>query len=113
MNRWKLPVAVLAAFSLLSLGAAAQSTQDNKPTSSDPAKPTAPVAADANQAAPAAQDTSAAADTDKQQTPAEKKRLKRPPRMPPRRRPGRTNPKTTIKSARIRMRLATAASATA
>ena len=73
MNRWKLPVAVLAAFSLLSLGAAAQSTQDNKPTSSDPAKPTAPAAADANQAAPAAQDTSAAADTDKQQTPAEKK----------------------------------------
>jgi hypothetical protein len=73
MNRWKLPVAVLAAFSLLSLGAAAQSTQDNKTSSSDPAKPTAPAAADANQAAPASQDSTAAADTDKQQTPAEKK----------------------------------------
>jgi predicted Zn-dependent protease len=73
MNRWKLPVAVLAAFSLLSLGAAAQTTQDNKPNPSDPAKPTAPAAADANQAAPASQDGTAAADTDKQQTPAEKK----------------------------------------
>jgi len=82
MNRWKLPVAVLAAFSLLSLGAAAQSTQD-KPTSSDPAKPTAP-AADPNQAAPASpatatqdgsapQSKDASADTDKPQTPAEKK----------------------------------------
>jgi hypothetical protein len=78
MNRWKLPVAVLAVFSLLSLGAAAQSTQDNKTNPSDPAKPTAPAAADANQAAPASQpkatqDNPAAADTDKPQTPAEKK----------------------------------------
>jgi beta-barrel assembly-enhancing protease len=78
MNRWNLPVAVLAAFSLLSLGAAAQSTQDNKPNPSDPAKPTAPAAADANQAAPAGQpnatqDNSAPADTEKAQTPAEKK----------------------------------------
>jgi len=78
MNRWNLPVAVLAAFSLLSLGAAAQSTQDNKPNPSDPAKPTAPAAADANQAAlagqpNATQDNSAPADTEKAQTPAEKK----------------------------------------
>jgi len=78
MNRWNLPVAVLAAFSLLSLGAAAQSTQDNKTNPSDPAKPTAPATADANQAAPAGQpnatqDNSAAADTEKAQTPAEKK----------------------------------------
>ena len=84
MNRWKLPVAVLAAFSLLSLGAAAQSTQDNQTTSSAPVKPTAPAAADANQAAPAnqpnatqdgsaTQNKDASADTDKPQTPAEKK----------------------------------------
>jgi hypothetical protein len=41
MNRWNLPVAALAAFSLLSLSAVAQSTQDNQSTSGDPAKPTA------------------------------------------------------------------------
>jgi len=78
MNRWKLPVAVLAAFSLLSLGAAAQSTQGNQTTASDPAKPPAPAAADGNQAASASQtaatqDNSATADTEKAQTPAEKK----------------------------------------
>jgi hypothetical protein len=93
MNRWKLPVAVLAAFSLLSLGAAAQSTQDNKPTSSDPAKPTAPVAADANQAAPAAQDTSAAADTDKQQTPAEKKAAEKAAKDAAKKKAGADKPK--------------------
>ena len=78
MNRWKLPVAVLAAFSLLSLGAAAQSTQGNQTTANDPAKPPAPAAADGNQAASASQtaatqDNSATADTEKAQTPAEKK----------------------------------------
>src|SRR5580692_9984171 len=67
MNRWKFPVAALAAFSLLSLNAVAQTTQDNKPPSGDPAKPTA---ADAQQT-PAAQD--APADTPKPQTDAEKK----------------------------------------
>jgi predicted Zn-dependent protease len=67
MTRWNLPVATLAAFSLLSLSALAQSTQDNK--SGDPAKPTA--TADPNQAA-AAQDNTAA-DTAKPQTDAEKK----------------------------------------
>ena len=88
MNRWKLPVAALAAFSLLSLNAVAQTTQDNKPPSGDPAKPAAadvqqtpagqnassdtakPAAADAQQT-PAAQD--APADTPKPQTAAEKK----------------------------------------
>jgi beta-barrel assembly-enhancing protease len=67
MNRWKLPVAVLAVSSLLSLGAAAQTTQDNKPDSSDPAKPTAPASA--------AQDNSATPtqDSQKPQTEAEKK----------------------------------------
>src|ERR1035438_509532 len=39
MNRWNLPVAILAAFSLLSLNAVAQNSQDNKSTSGDPAKP--------------------------------------------------------------------------
>jgi len=84
MNRWKLPVAILAAFSLLSLGAAAQSTQDNQTTSGAPAKPTAPASADANQAAPASQPNAtqdgsatqnkdASADSNKPQTPAEKK----------------------------------------
>ena len=46
MNRWTLPVATLAAFGVLSLNAAAQSSQDNKPAS-DPAKQTA--TADTNQ----------------------------------------------------------------
>jgi beta-barrel assembly-enhancing protease len=55
MTRCKLPVAALAAFSLLSLSVVAQTTQDNKTTSGDPAKPTAPAAADANQSAPASQ----------------------------------------------------------
>jgi predicted Zn-dependent protease len=67
MIRWNLPVATLAAFSLLSLSALAQSTQDNK--SGDPAKPAA--TADANQAAAAQDNTSA--DTAKPQTDAEKK----------------------------------------
>lgn len=74
MNRWKLPVAVLAAFGLLSLGAAAQSTQDNKPN------PGTPAAADANQNAPAAQDNSAQKDQ-KPQTPAEKKAAKEKARL--------------------------------
>jgi len=69
MNRWNFPVAALAVFSLLSLGAVAQTTQDNKPTSGDPAKPTAPAAADATQT-PATQDAPADA---KPQTDAEKK----------------------------------------
>jgi predicted Zn-dependent protease len=69
MNRRNLPVAALAAFSLLSLSAVAQTTQDNKPPSSDPAKATA-TAADTQQPA-AAQDSSA--DTAKPQTDAEKK----------------------------------------
>jgi Zn-dependent protease with chaperone function len=84
MNRWNLPVAALAAFSLLSLSAVAQTTQDNKTPSGDPAKVTAPAAADANQAAPASQtagtqdnsagqDKDASADTAKPQTEAEKK----------------------------------------
>jgi predicted Zn-dependent protease len=67
MNRWKLPVAALAAFSLLSLNAVAQSTQDNKPPSGDPAKPTATDA----QQTPAAQDASS--EPAKPQTDAEKK----------------------------------------
>jgi predicted Zn-dependent protease len=67
MNRWKLPVAALAAFSLLSLNAVAQTTQDNKPPSGDPAKPTATDA----QQAPAAQDASS--EPAKPQTDAEKK----------------------------------------
>jgi len=81
MNRWNLPVAALAAFSLLSLSAVAQSTQDNQSTSGDPAKPTAPAAA--SQTAPASQtaatpDSTAAqdnkdADANKPQTDAEKK----------------------------------------
>jgi hypothetical protein len=80
MNRWNLPVAALAAFSLLSLSAVAQSTQDNQTTSGDPAKPTAPAAA--NQTAPASQtaatpDSTAAQDGKdadaKPQTDAEKK----------------------------------------
>jgi Zn-dependent protease with chaperone function len=37
MNRWKLPVAVLAALGWLSLGAVAQSTQDNQSNSGTPA----------------------------------------------------------------------------
>jgi predicted Zn-dependent protease len=74
MNRWKLPVAALAACSLLSLGSIAQTTQDNKPASGDQAKPTAPAPADTTQAAPASQDNKdAAADTAKPMTPAEKK----------------------------------------
>jgi beta-barrel assembly-enhancing protease len=88
MTRCKLSVTVLAAFSLLSLNAVAQQTQDSKTGPSDPAKPAAPAAADANQAAPASQttatpaaapqDSSAAqdnkdADTSKPMTPAEKK----------------------------------------
>ena len=85
MNRWNLPVAALAAFSLLSLSAVAQTTQDNKTTSGDPAKPTASAAADTSQAAPASQtagtqdnsaaqdNKDAAADTTKPQTDAEKK----------------------------------------
>ena len=69
MNRWNLPVATLAAFSLLSLTAVAQTTQDNKSTSGDQAKQ--PVAtADANQTA-ASQDTST--DASKPMTDAEKK----------------------------------------
>ena len=60
MNRWNLPVAALAAFSLLSLGAFAQSTQDNKTASGDPAK-----------AAASGQD--ATADTTKPQTDTDKK----------------------------------------
>ena len=86
MNRWNLPVAILAAFSLLSLNAVAQNPQDNKTTSGDPAKPTA-TAVDANQTAgdqakpaadavqaPASQDNKdASADTAKPQTAAEKK----------------------------------------
>jgi hypothetical protein len=70
MNRWNFPVAALAVFSLLSLGAVAQTTQD-KSTTGDQAKPTAPAAADAAQT-PAAQDKDAAADA-KPQTDAEKK----------------------------------------
>src|SRR5579872_3799635 len=41
MNRWTLSVATLAAFGLLSLNAAAQSSQDNKPPAGDTAKQTA------------------------------------------------------------------------
>jgi hypothetical protein len=70
MNRWNIPVAALAVFSLLSLGAVAQTTQD-KPTTGDQAKAPAPAAADAAQT-PAAQDKDAAADA-KPQTDAEKK----------------------------------------
>jgi predicted Zn-dependent protease len=70
MNRWNIPVAALAVFSLLSLGAVAQTTQD-KPTTGDQDKATAPAAADAAQT-PAAQDKDAAADA-KPQTDAEKK----------------------------------------
>ena len=69
MNRWKLPVATLAAFSLLSLGAMAQTAQDNKSTSGDPAKQPA-TAAGANQST-ASQDTST--DASKPMTDAEKK----------------------------------------
>jgi hypothetical protein len=67
MNRWKLPVAVLAAFGLLSLNAAAQSMQDNKNNTG------APAAADANQSTPAAQDNQDTKDAAKPQTAEEKK----------------------------------------
>jgi len=78
MNRWKLPLATLAAFSLLSFSAMAQATQDNKGASGDPAKPAATATpADANQTGAAAdtQDNNkeASADTAKPQTEAEKK----------------------------------------
>jgi hypothetical protein len=68
MNRWKLPVAVLAAFGLLSLNAAAQSTQDNKNNTGAPAT-------DTNQSTPAAaaQDNQDNKDAEKAQTPEEKK----------------------------------------
>ena len=69
MNRWKLPVAALAAFSLLSLNAVAQTTtQDNKPASGDPAKP---AAADAQQT-PASPDASSTT-TDKKAKDTKKK----------------------------------------
>ncbi|HUB80910.1 MAG TPA: M48 family metallopeptidase [Bryobacteraceae bacterium] len=57
MNRWKLPVAVLAALGMLSLGATAQSTQD-KPSSSG---------------APAATQDNSSTPDQTPQTPAEKK----------------------------------------
>jgi len=57
MNRWKLPVAALAAFGLISLSVLAQ-TQD-KTSTGDPAKPTTPASADTNQTAPAGQATPA------------------------------------------------------
>jgi len=61
MNRWKLPVAVLAALGWLSLGAVAQSTQDNQSNSG---------------AAAATQDNSSTQDQ-KPQTEAEKKAAKK------------------------------------
>jgi hypothetical protein len=73
MNRWKLPVAALAAFGLLSLSAVAQTTQDNQTTSGDQAKPAAVAASPTTPT----QDNSAAQDNKdaaaKPQTEAEKK----------------------------------------
>jgi hypothetical protein len=72
MNRWNLPIAALAAFSLLSLHAVAQDTQDKKDTSGDAAQQTAPAA----DAKPAATDQAAkdpSADPPKPLTAAEKK----------------------------------------
>jgi hypothetical protein len=72
MNRWNLPVAALAAFSLLSLHAVAQDTQDKKDTSGDAAKQTAP-AADPKPASTDQATKDASADTPKPLTAAEKK----------------------------------------
>jgi beta-barrel assembly-enhancing protease len=64
MNRWKLPVAALAAFGLFSLNAPAQTTQD-KTTSGDPAQQSAPASQPAaTQDTPAPHDTPPASDTD-------------------------------------------------
>jgi hypothetical protein len=71
MNRWNLPAAALAAFSLLSLGAVAQTTQDSKGASGDPAKPAA--TATASQPSATQDNKDASADTSKPQTAAEKK----------------------------------------
>jgi len=65
MSRWNLPLATLAAIGLLSLSAVAQTTQDNKTTSGDPAKPA--VTADPQQT------QGSSTDAAKPQTEAEKK----------------------------------------
>ena len=58
MNRWKLPVAALAAFGLISLNAVAQNPQD-KTTSGDPSQTTA-----SQDTPPQQQDASQTSDTD-------------------------------------------------
>jgi predicted Zn-dependent protease len=79
MNRWNLPVAALAAFSLLSLNAVAQDTQDKKDTGdaakqSAPATPAAANAQSTDKPAAADQDAKdASTDTPKPLTAAEKK----------------------------------------
>jgi len=86
MNRWSLPVAALAAFSLFSLNGLAQDPQVNKDTSGSTAKPAAadqtaptqppaaPPAADQTAATPATDQAPAAAD---QTTPADPKKAKK------------------------------------
>ena len=67
MNRWNLPVTTLAVLSLLSLGAVAQTTQDNKSPSGETAQPAATAASQDNAA------TQDSKTTAKPQTEAEKK----------------------------------------
>jgi len=93
MNRWKLPVAVLAALGWLSLGAAAQSTQDNQSNSGAPA---------------ATQDNSSTPDQ-KPQTAAEKKAAekaaKEKAREEAKQAKNKGKPESEDQSAKIRMPL--------